>query len=46
VDVRVHLEAVGLRKRRRIDARTGDDDHPELGHELLRLRERVHDPPE
>jgi hypothetical protein len=40
VDVGAHLEAVVLRQALGIDARPGDDDHAELGHPLLRLRER------
>ena len=47
VDVGAHLEPVGvLGERGRVDARPGDDDHPQLGHELLRLREGVDDAPE
>src|SRR5947207_2708663 len=40
VDVRAHLEPLVLPEALRIDPRAGDDDHPELGHALLRLRER------
>ena len=40
VDVRAHLEAVGARQRRRVDARAGDDDHPQRRDALAGLRER------
>ena len=43
VHVRVHLEAVLLGERRRIDARARDDDHAQLGDELLRCGVRVDD---
>ena len=44
VDVGAHLEPVVLGQRRRVDARPGDDDHPQRGHALLRLRERRRSP--
>ena len=39
VHVGAHLEPLVRRERRRVDARTCDDDHPQRGDELLRLRE-------
>ena len=46
VHVAADLEAVVPRQARRVDARAGDDDHPQVGHPLLRLREGVDHPPE
>jgi hypothetical protein len=40
VDVGADLEPVLLRQALGVDARPGDDDHPELGHALLGLGER------
>ena len=46
VDVAADLEALGRRQRRRVDPRAGDGDHPQAGHALAGVRQRLDHAPQ